>query len=87
MLEEVKKETEGECCACLQKLLRRNLLALVPCGHRCVRSDDAAAVVGQACPMYRAEVREAIVVFGKSVSRSASKHFWSSGSLALVLGV
>jgi serine/threonine protein kinase len=34
MLEEVKKETESECCVCLQKLPTRRLLALVPCGHR-----------------------------------------------------
>ena len=63
MLQEVKKETEGECCVCLQKLPTRRLLALVPCGHRCVCGDDAAAVVGLTCPMCRAEVREAIRVF------------------------
>ena len=63
MLEEVKKEAEGECCVCLQKLLTRNLLVLVPRVHRIVCLDDAAAVVGQTCLMCRVEVREVIRVF------------------------
>ena len=36
MLEEVKAEREGECCVCLARMPTRQLLALVPCGHRCV---------------------------------------------------
>jgi len=36
MLEEVKAEREGECCVCLERMLMRQLQALVPCGHRCV---------------------------------------------------
>ena len=63
MLEEVKKATEGECCICMQKLPTRRLLALVPCGHRCVCGDDAAAVVGRTCPICRTGVSEAIRVF------------------------
>ena len=60
---EVKKEMQGECCVCLRTLPARTLLALVPCGHRCVCSEDAAAVVGRTCPICRREVREAIRVF------------------------
>jgi serine/threonine protein kinase len=63
MLSEFQKEGDGECCVCLQVLATRRLLALVPCGHRCVCADHAADVVGRTCPICREEVREAIRVF------------------------
>jgi len=54
---------EGECCICLEAKPIASLLALVPCGHRCVCVDHAALIVGQACPLCRAEARETIRVF------------------------
>ena len=63
LLEEVKVAKEGECCICLQKVARHQLLALVPCGHRCVCAQHAASVVGGRCPLCRVAVTEAIRVF------------------------
>ena len=63
LLEEVKVAKEGECCICLQKVARNQLLALVPCGHRCVCAQHAASVVGGRCPLCRVAVTEAIRVF------------------------
>ena len=63
MLEEVKAEREGECCVCLARMPTRQLLALVPCGHRCVCAADAARVVGRPCPMCRTEASQTIRVF------------------------
>ena len=63
LLEEVKVVKEGECCICMQKLARNHLLALVPCGHRCVCAHHAVSLVGQNCPLCRVAVREAIRVF------------------------
>ena len=60
---EGKKEMQGECCVCLKKLAARTLLALVPCGHRCVCVDHAADTVGRPCPICRAKVTDAIRVF------------------------
>ena len=60
---EAKKEVQGECCVCLEKLPARTLQALVPCGHRCACAQHAAAVVGRTCPICRVEVRETLRVF------------------------
>ena len=54
---------EGECCICLQKFPVGNLLALVPCGHRCVCREHAAMVSGGPCPLCRDVVTGTIRVF------------------------
>ncbi len=54
---------EKECCVCLRAEEVGKLLALVPCGHRCVCADCSALVVGHACPVCRTEARQAIRVF------------------------
>ena len=54
---------EKECCICLKAEEVGKLLALVPCGHRCVCADCSALVVGKPCPVCRTEARQAIRVF------------------------
>jgi hypothetical protein len=51
---------ENECCICFKV---GKLLALVPCGHRCLCADCSARVVGHNCPVCRTEARQAIRVF------------------------
>jgi hypothetical protein len=52
-----------ENCICLKTEEVGKLLALVPCGHRCVCADCSALVVGHMCPVCRTEARQAIRVF------------------------
>ncbi len=60
----VKAEAaQKECCICLKTEQLGKLLALVPCGHRCVCADCSALVVGRTCPVCRTQAREAIRVF------------------------
>jgi serine/threonine protein kinase len=54
---------EKECCICLKAEEVGKLLALVPCGHRCVCAECSALVVGRTCPVCRTEARQAIRVF------------------------
>jgi len=54
---------EKECCICLKAEEVGKLLALVPCGHRCVCDKCSALVVGRTCPVCRTEARQAIRVF------------------------
>jgi hypothetical protein len=54
---------EKECCICLKAEEVGKLLALVPCGYRCVCADCSALVVGHICPVCRTEARKAIRVF------------------------
>ena len=54
---------EGECCICLHKFSLGNLLALIPCGHRCVCPEHAAMVSGGPCPLCRQVVTGAIRVY------------------------
>ena len=54
---------QKECCICLKTEKLGQLLALVPCGHRCVCADCSALVVGRTCPVCRTQAREAIRVF------------------------
>jgi serine/threonine protein kinase len=54
---------EKECCICLKAEELGKLLALVPCGHRCVCADCSTLVVGHTCPVCRTETRQAIRVF------------------------
>ncbi len=54
---------EKECCICLKAEEVGKLLALVPCGHRCVCADCSALVVGHTCPVCRTQARQAIRVF------------------------
>jgi hypothetical protein len=63
MMELLKSQGQGECCLCLERMPTRSLLALVPCGHRCVCAEHAADVVGRQCPLCRREAREALRVF------------------------
>ena len=39
ILSEFRLGRHGECCICLERRLLSDLLALVPCGHRCVCAD------------------------------------------------
>jgi len=57
-------DKKGDCCICLESMCVSNLLALVPCGHRCVCAHHANAVVGRACPLCRTTATQAIRVFG-----------------------
>jgi hypothetical protein len=63
LLHELKNEKEAECCICLQKTPLRSLLALVPCGHRCVCAAHAQEVRGRQCPMCRQNVTDAIRIY------------------------
>ena len=63
ILSEFRVERQGECCICLERKLLSDLLALVPCGHRCVCANHASHVVGRPCPMCRAQTVQAIRVF------------------------
>jgi serine/threonine protein kinase len=55
--------SEKECCICLKAEEVGKMLALVPCGHRCVCADCSVLVVGHLCPVCRTEARQAIRVF------------------------
>jgi hypothetical protein len=59
----LEAEADAECCMCLKAEDVGKLLALVPCGHRCVCADCSALVVGHTCPVCRTEARQAIRVF------------------------
>ena len=54
---------DKECCICLKAVEVGKLLALVPCGHRCICDDCSALVVGHHCPVCRTEARQVILVF------------------------
>jgi hypothetical protein len=56
-------EAEKGCCIRLKAEEVGKLLALVPCGHRCVCADCSALVFGHTCPVCRTEARQAIHVF------------------------
>jgi hypothetical protein len=63
ILSEFRVGRQGECCICLERKILSDLLALVPCGHRCVCANHASHVVGRPCPMCRAQTVQAIRVF------------------------
>jgi hypothetical protein len=63
ILSEFRLGRQGECCICLERKLLSDLLALVPCGHRCVCANHASHIVGHPCPMCRAQAVQAIRVF------------------------
>jgi hypothetical protein len=63
ILSEFRVGRQGECCICLERKLLSDLLALVPCGHRCVCANHASHIVGHPCPMCRAQAVQAIRVF------------------------
>jgi hypothetical protein len=54
---------QGECCICLESISLCHLLALVPCGHRCVCENHGDVVVGRACPLCRTMATQVIRVF------------------------
>jgi len=63
LMAEYAKAKEGECCICLQQTMVGNLLALVPCGHRCVCAEHAPRLRGQPCPICRRNVTDMVRVF------------------------
>jgi serine/threonine protein kinase len=63
ILSDFRVGRQGECCNCLERKLLSDLLALVPCGHRCVCANHVSHIVGRPCPMCRAEAVQAIRVF------------------------
>jgi hypothetical protein len=63
ILSEFRVGRQGECCICLERKLLSDLLALVPCGHRCVCANHVSHIVGRPCPMCRAEAVHVIRVF------------------------
>jgi len=51
----------AECCVCLEKFRRPDLLALVPCGHRCVCAKCEPHL--NQCPMCRTPIGGSLKVF------------------------
>ncbi len=51
------------CCICHESKSRHELLALVPCGHRCVCGGCASAMVNKPCPLCRSNTMMAMRVF------------------------
>ena len=57
-----------ECCICYNNIAVNELLAFVPCGHRCVCSECVKKIVSgnitkRKCPMCRKRVKEAMIVY------------------------
>jgi hypothetical protein len=54
-----------ECCVCLEDVAQADLLVLLPCMHRCVCADCAAALLADArpCPKCRERVERAARVY------------------------
>ena len=52
-----------ECCICLEMKLLSDVLALVPCGHRCFCANHASYIVGHPCPICHTEAVQAIHAF------------------------
>jgi hypothetical protein len=71
---------EKECCICLKAEEVSKLLALVPCGHRCVCAECSAPVsalvVGRTCPVCRTEARQAIRVFVDVPTNGVGRRWW-----------
>jgi serine/threonine protein kinase len=59
----VEGVTERKCCICWESMRVSNLLALSPCGHRCVCANDAKTVVGRACPLCRRTCEKVMRIF------------------------
>ena len=57
------KRAMGECCICLERTAKDRLLALVPCGHKCVCAGCADRLVRKPCPICRKKVREVLRVY------------------------
>ena len=60
---ESSKRAMGECCICLERTASDRLLALVPCGHKCVCAGCADGLVRKPCPICRKKVREVLRVY------------------------
>jgi serine/threonine protein kinase len=63
ILSEFRMGRHRECCICLERKLLSDLLALVPCGHRCVCANHASYLIGHPCPMCRTEAVQAVRAF------------------------
>ena len=53
----------SECCVCLEQFRISDLLALVPCGHRCVCKGCLPFVIDKPCPVCRTPVTGSLKVF------------------------
>jgi hypothetical protein len=51
----------SECCVCFEEFRRADLLALVPCGHRCVCENCSRHLT--VCPMCRVPIGDTLKVF------------------------
>ena len=63
-----QEKSVKECCICYNNIAVNELLAFVPCGHRCVCSECVKKIVSgnitkRKCPLCREKVKQAIVVY------------------------
>ena len=63
-----QEKSVKECCICYNNIAVNELLAFVPCGHRCVCSGCVKKIVSgnitkRKCPLCRKRVKEAMVVY------------------------
>lgn len=57
------KNSQPECCICLEPFNLSDLLVLAPCGHRCICQNCAYAVKDKECPLCRTPVTSVMKVF------------------------
>jgi hypothetical protein len=62
-LQALEEAAEKECCICFNTEEVDKLLALVPCGHRCVCAACSPHFVGKLCTLCKTEATLAISVF------------------------
>ena len=63
-----QEKSVKECCICYNNIAVNELLAFVPCGHRCVCSECVKKIVSgnitkRKCQLCRKRVKEAMVVY------------------------
>ena len=63
-----QEKSVKECCICYNNIAVNELLAFVPCGHRCVCSGCVKKIVSgnitkRKCPLCRKKVKEVMVVY------------------------
>ena len=57
------KNSQPECCICLEPFNLSDLLVLAPCGHRCICQNCVYAVKDKVCPLCRTPVTSVMKVF------------------------
>ena len=57
------KNSQPECCICLEPFNLSDLLVLAPCGHRCICQNCVYAVKDEVCPLCRTPVTSVMKVF------------------------